>query len=152
MRAPPWPTRAVYPAKIGAVRGEVFAPLPAADLEDAVVGASVSFVIHSIRIEAACVVRKADPYEGQTQASRSGGRATTDQSARNQLLPIGSLCPAETKDVLPSTSKMTQSRVRGQSDFPKVKTQLPESKGQDRTSAFLTRAVSLPPLSPGTVY
>lgn len=73
MQAQPWPTSAVDPANIGAIWAESFAPLPATDLEDAIVGASISFMIHSICVEATCVVSKADPYKGQTQALRSGG-------------------------------------------------------------------------------
>lgn len=41
------PTGAVHIASLAVVFLESFAPLPTIDLEDAVVGASISFMVHS---------------------------------------------------------------------------------------------------------
>lgn len=58
------PTGAVHLALVGDIWGEIFAPLPAADLEDAIVGAPISFVVHSSCVEATCEISKTDPCTG----------------------------------------------------------------------------------------
>lgn len=72
------PTRAVHLAQVGDAGVEISAPLPAVDLEDATVGASICFVVHSSCVEATCEVSQTDPCRGC--GHRPAGQTSHDQS------------------------------------------------------------------------
>lgn len=97
------PTTAVESANVGAIQGEILAPLPAADLEDAIVGASISFVVHSSCIEATCVVSKADPYRRADTGFEVGWLDHHGpKCSQINFLETGSLYPKETTSIFPS--------------------------------------------------
>lgn len=95
-RLRPSPTRTVHLAPVGNIWAEYFAPLPAVDLEDAIVGAPISFMVHSSCVEATCEVSKTDPCigwrhepEGQ-MTETSADQDTHGAGATRQLLRASS--------------------------------------------------------------
>ena len=86
------PTRAVHLAHIGDLCVEIFAPLPAVDLENAVVSTSISLVVHSSCVEATCEICKTDPCGGWRH--RPEGQVTkggADEGAPHELLGVSLL-------------------------------------------------------------
>ena len=130
----PDPTGAVHLAPVGDICAEIFAPLPAADLEDAIVGAPIGFMVHSSCIEATCEVSKTDPCIGWRRGPEGQmTEASTDQDTHGADATVAPLSLSSCFKVVRAarllpTLQMTPSRLRGASDSLKVTT---ATKGQE---------------------